>query len=384
LLFANIQEKYMATINALNSTSFAAMNAEEKKIWSLNFWKEVRNQSFLTGFLGADQNAVVQRVSELKATEKGTKAIIHLIPNASLGGVAGDNTLRGNEDTVTAHSMEIQYDQYAIAMANKGRMDDQKSVFDFRTVAKDQLAYGMAKLVDELAFQTMAGIPYTLNVDGSPRTTGQVSQLAFAADVSAPTANRWLRYNPNTDKLEAGDTATMTSDNKMTYRALVRAKAYAVSKRIKGLTMNGKETYHVFVDPITMSNLKLDPDFLANVRAAAASLGNNSELFKGGIPTVDGLVIHESMYVPNTLGAASGSKWGSDGKLDGARCLVVGAQALAFADINTPEWEEQTEDYNRKFGISISKIFGFKKPKFMSSYSGTVEDVGVIAFDVAL
>ena len=374
----------MPAINALNSTSFAAMNAEEKKIWSLNFWKEVRNQSFLTGFLGADQNAVVQRVSELKATEKGTKAIIHLIPNASLGGVAGDNTLRGNEDTVTAHSMEIQYDQYAIALANKGRMDDQKSVFDFRTVAKDQLAYGMAKLVDELAFQTMAGIAYTKNIDGSNRTAGQVDQLAFAADVAAPSAQRHVRYNPTTDKLEAGNTATMTADNKMTYRALVRAKAYAVSKRIKGLTMNGKETYHVFVDPITMSNLKLDADFLANVRAAAASLGNNSELFKGGIPTVDGLVIHESMYVPNTLGAASGSKWGSGGTVDGARCLMVGAQALAFADINTPEWEEQTEDYNRKFGISISKIFGFKKPKFMSTYSGTVEDVGVIAFDVAL
>jgi N4-gp56 family major capsid protein len=375
----------MATINALNSTSFAAMNAEEKKIWSLNFWKEVRNQSFLTGFLGSDQNAVVQRVSELKATEKGTKAIIHLIPNASLGGVAGDNTLRGNEDTVTAHSMEIQYDQYAIAMANKGRMDDQKSVFDFRTVAKDQLAYGMAKLVDELAFQTLAGIAYTKNIDGSNRTLGQVDQLAFAADVTAPSAQRHLRYDVSTDKLEVGNTATMdATKHKMTYRALVRAKAFAVSKRIRGITMGGKETYHVFVDPITMSNLKLDADFLANVRAAAASLGNNSELFKGGIPTVDGLVIHESMYVPNTLGAASGSKWGATGTVDGARCLILGAQALAFADINTPEWEEQTEDYNRKFGISISKIFGFKKPKFMSTYSGTVEDVGALAFDVAI
>jgi N4-gp56 family major capsid protein len=374
----------MATVNDLNSTSFAAMQQEEKKLWSLNFWKEVRNQSFLTGFLGSDQNAVIQRISELKSTEKGTKAIIHLIQNASLGGVAGDNTLRGNEDTVTASSMEVQYDQYAMAIANKGRMDDQKSIFDFRTIAKDQLAYGMAKLVDELAFLTLGGISYSKNIDGSDRKTGQVDKLAFAADVTAPSDNRWVRYNAPKDTLEKGDTKTMTSDDKMTYRGLVRAKAFAVSKRVKGIMANGKETYHVFVDPITMSNLKLDPDFLANVRAAAASLGNNSELFKGGIPTVDGLVIHESMYVPTTLGADKGKKWGSDGNLDGARCLILGAQALAFADINTPEWEEQTEDYNRKFGISISKIFGFKKPKFMSSYSGTVEDVGVIAFDVAL
>jgi hypothetical protein len=82
-----------------------------------------------------------------------------------------------------------------------------------------------------------------------------------------------------------------------------------------------------------------------------------------------------------------GKKWGAHGaNIDGERILLVGAQALAYADMGMPNWDEQVWDYDNQVGISIGKIMGFKKPVFRTIYeSGTPnEDFGIITCDVAV
>jgi hypothetical protein len=88
--------------------------------------------------------------------------------------------------------------------------------------------------------------------------------------------------------------------------------------------------------------------------------------------------------VYNTAGAASGSKWGSGGLIDGCQILFCGAQALGMADIGNPEWVEKGFDYENQQGISVAKMLGFLKPKFNSIYaSNTTQDFGVISCYVA-
>ena len=144
--------------------------------------------------------------------------------------------------------------------------------------------------------------------------------------------------------------------------------------------------------PNAMAKLKLDSDFLANIRNAGVR-GNANPLFSGSVVTVDGLVFHENIHVYNTLGATGGAapqsgfagyKWGAAADVDGSRILMCGAQALAFADIGGPNWEEDDFDYHNQPGISLGKILGFLKPVFSSFQDGTDEDFGVIAIDVAI
>ena len=108
---------------------------------------------------------------------------------------------------------------------------------------------------------------------------------------------------------------------------------------------------------------------------------------------VDGVMVHEYRHVFNTAGAASGTssnagdagyKWGADATVDGARALFCGAQALAMADIGDPTVTEDIFDYGNQNGISIGKIFGFRKPKYNSAPDYAVSnDFGVIALDTA-
>jgi hypothetical protein len=132
-----------------------------------------------------------------------------------------------------------------------------------------------------------------------------------------------------------------------------------------------------------MARLKLDSDFLANVRNAGVR-GDSNTLFAGNGQSiiVDGVVVHEYRHVFNTLGTAS--KWGGGSPTDGQAAIFAGAQALGMADIGDGEWVEKEFDYDNAVGIAIGKIFGFKKPRFNSNLTQTVEDFGLIRVNTAI
>ena len=376
-------------------TNFAALTSEQLTAWSRDFWRVARNMSFVNQFAGTGSNAMVQRVTELTKSEKGTRAVITLLADMTGDGVTGDYGLEGNEEALRSFDTTIELDQLRFANRIAGRLADQKSVVNFRETSRDALAYAMADRMDQLAFLTLAGVSYTTKTNGALRsvlTTGQnLGDLAYASDVSAPTSDRHLRVS-GTD-LVAGDTTLLTASDKISYKSLVSLKAFAKDNYIRGVRGAGNdETFHLFVTPQQMATLKLDSDFLANVRNAGVRGGANP-LFAGSSSVmVDGIMVHEFRHVFNTSGAtagtsanagAAGYKWGADADVNGARALFCGAQALAMADIGLPEIVEDTFDYGNQSGISIGKIFGLRKPKYNSDVSGSVQDFGVIALDTA-
>jgi len=377
-------------------TNFGTLTGDQLQMWSRDFWRVARNQSFVNQFAGSGSNAMVQRVTELTKNQKGTKANITLLADMTGDGITGDNTLEGNEEALRAYDITIELDQLRFANRIAGRMTDQKTVVNFREQSRDALAYAMADRCDQLAFLSMSGVAYTHKNNGGLRavsgTAGhELVDLEFASDVSAPTSDRHLRINGA--NLSAGDTTAVTNSDVLGYKHIVNLKAFAKDNYIRGIRGAGnQETFHMFVTPQQMANLKLDSDFIANVRNAGVRGASNS-LFAGTSSLmVDGVMIHEFRHVFNTSGAttgtssnagAAGYKWGADADVIGGRALFCGAQALALADIGLPEMVEDTFDYGNQSGISVGKIFGLRKPKYNSDISGSVQDFGIVALDTA-
>ena len=377
------------------NTNFSALTSEQLTIWSRDFWRVARNMSFINQFAGSGPNSMVQEISELTQSEKGARAVLTLLADMTGDGIVGDNTLEGNEEALRSFDIVVQLDQLRFANRLSGRLADQKSVVNFREHSRDALAYAMADRIDQLAFLSLAGIAYTNKNNGALRpvlTSGQnLGDLTFNSDVTAPTSNRHKRINGN--DLAAGSVTSITASDTLKYRHIVDLKAFAKDQYIRGMRGAGnEEMYHFFVSPQVMADLKLDSDFLSNVRSAGIR-GPNNELFAGSSSLmVDGVMVHEFRHVFNTSGASSGSsseagsagyKGGSGAKDDYASCLFCGAQSLAMADIGLPEIVEDTFDYGNQNGISIGKIFGLKKPKYNSDVTGQAEDFGVIRLDVA-
>ena len=359
-------------------TNFGTLTGDQLQAWSRDFWKVARNQSFINQFAGSGSNAMVQRVTELTKNQKGTKANITLLADMSGDGITGDNTLEGNEEALRAYDISIELDQLRFANRIAGRLTDQKTVVNFREQSRDALAYAIADRCDQLAFLTLSGVAYTSKNNGGTRAVSgsaghELVDLEFASDVSAPTGDRHRRWDA-TSGLVAGDTTAVAAADKIGYSTIVNLKAYAKDNYIRGIRGAGnQETFHMFVTPQQMADLKLDSDFLANVRNAGVR-GSANGLFSGTSSLmVDGVMIHEFRHVFNTSGAttgtssnagAAGYKWGADADVVGGRALFCGAQALAIADIGLPEMVEDTFDYGNQSGISVGKIFGLRKPKY--------------------
>jgi N4-gp56 family major capsid protein len=360
-------------------TNFAALTDEQKTVWAKDVWMAARNQMFLNRFLGDGPDAMIQRITELKKTEKGARAVITLVADLEGDGVAGDRTLEGNEEALKSYDQVIQIDQLRHANRGEGRMADQKSVVNFRESSKNVLAYWLADRLDQMGFLTLSGVAYTKKNDDTNRTGSDLPYLEFAADVTTPSSNRYLVWDGgNKDFTTNSANSSLAAADTPTWEMLIELKAYAQDNYIKPIRGEmGMELYNLFMTPKGVAALKKDTNFI-NAWKDARERGPNNPLFKGAdVIYVDGLAIHTYRHVYHS------NTWGG-GSVAGQRMLLCGSQALGMADIGEGEWVEKYFDYDNQPGISLGKIVGMKKPVFRSAVTGTNEDFGVIAVDTAV
>jgi N4-gp56 family major capsid protein len=368
-------------------TNFGLLTDEQKTIWSMDLWKQARNYSFVNQFLGKDSNSLIQHITELKKSEKGARAVITLLADLEGDGIAGDRTLEGNEEAMKSYDQVIRLDQLRHANRHEGRMADQKSIVEFRNNSRDVLAYWLADRIDQIAFLTLAGLAYSNpnSAIGTTRVGSDLTSLEYAADVVAPSAKRVTRWDATNGLVTSGAvTSDVIAGDTPTWQMFVDLKAYAKDNYIRGVKeKGGEETYHAFLSPSAMAKLKMEENYLLNVRHAQPRSDSNP-LYTSSTVKIDGSYLHEFRHVPNNRLTASGSQWGSGSDVEGCQVLFCGAQALGMADIGAPEWVEKGFDYENQQGISTGKICGFLKPQFTTQYSGgTVEDHGVISCYVA-
>lgn len=373
------------------TTNFNRLVDEQLTWWKKETWKQARDMMFTNRFLGTGPNSMIQRITELTKSEKGARAVITLVADLEGDGKAGDRQLEGNEEEIKAYDQVIRIDQLRHANIHEGRMTDQKSVVRFRENSRDVLAHWLADRYDQQAFLALSGVSFEFKTNGALRTGSELPLLEYAADVTAPSPNRHIRWDGTNKQLEAGDTSAVAPGDLPSWAMLVEAKAHAKDNFIQPISgEDGTELYHVFMTPTGFAKLKQDDDFIRAWRHAMPRSTSNP-IFKGltsGI-MVDGFMLWEYRHVYNTKGAASPNKWGAAGDVDGQRILICGRQALGMADIGDPYWVEKGFDYENRQGVSVGKMAGMLKPKFKGKVQGgdqspTEEDFGVLVLDTAL
>jgi N4-gp56 family major capsid protein len=363
------------------TTDFGALSTARKKVWAAEIWVAGRDANFWmsNGFVGSGMNNVIQRITELTRTERGDECIMQLVADLALDGIAGDNILSGNEEAMFNDTVSIHIDQLRHGVRSKGAMAEQRTVIRFRGTAREKLAFWLANKIDEMMFLTGSGVLFSLNTDGSTRSsTSQLTQLAFAGDVVAPSSGRLKYANAATS------TASLQATDTLAWHMIVSTQAYAKRKRMKPIRSGGREWYALLMSTEQCRDLKNDPTY-QTIASRAAPRGNDNPLFRNALAVVDGVVLYEHNKVGTTLGLGSGSKWGAAGTVDGSQALFLGAQAMGFATINDVEYEEADQnDYHNRPGIAVGRIMGMIKPQFTSlTDSNTKQDFGIISLYTA-
>ncbi|TXH54897.1 MAG: N4-gp56 family major capsid protein [Desulfurellales bacterium] len=364
----------------MSVTDFGALTAAQKKVWSTKLWMQYRAESFWqsNGFVGTNMNTPIHRVDELTKTSKGLECVMQLVNDLENDGTVGDNDLTNQEEAMVNGAQVIKIDLLAHAVKSKGQMSEQATVIRFREQAKDKLAFWLPDKIDELMFLTVSGRAYTKKTDLSTRAASQLPQLAFASDVSAPTANR-IKYAGS-----ATSEATLTTSDKLSWNLCVAVKTYAHRKGLRPIRQGGKEYYCMVISPEQRRDLVTDSDYKTIV-ANGAERGSSNPLFKNAMVVVDGLILYDHRKVITTQGLSSGvDKWGSGNTVEGAQAQLLGAGALGFTTLGGGEWlEGDINDYGRKPSIGYQQMFGLLKPVYKPTKSASAEDYGTIAVKTA-
>jgi hypothetical protein len=373
-------------------TNFAALTEQQKTVWARETWSQARLNAAFTQFTGDNQFSMVQRIKTLTKDERGTRAIITLVPDDLYGFVVGDRQLEGNETALNSYTQEIQLDLLRKAHSSEGRLAEQETIVNFRETARDTLSYALSNALDQLFFLTLSGVDYSVLNSGGNRPLGdELKYLRFNADVVPPSPKHVFRWQRNTSGdlssgtlVEGGASNAVVATDTPTWDLLVKLKTQAHLKHIKPLARaGGSRTYNVFLSPLAMEKLKLDPKYWEAVKGARARSASNP-LFTGEEVEVDGLRLFVFDNVVNTYNAPTGSKYGAAGDIDGCQILLCGAQSLAYVEIGSTGWEEKKFDYSNRLGVSLSRMIGFLKPQFRNQYTGnTLEDHGVLSVYVA-
>ena len=369
----------------MSATDFYAQQPYNKDAWGQKAYDEFKDLFFFTGMLGQGESAIVEHITDLSKNNKGESgAWLHSIADIHGGGVFGDNTLEGRFRSLDASFIKVNFSQLRNGVVTKGRLSEQKSVIDTRKVFRKKMARWLAETLEEQAILTMSGLSYSLNLDGSARSVpaGQDAwtALEYAADVSAPTANRHVRWDA-TNGFEAGATASVDTADVVKYEMLPDLAALASTRNLTPLRIGGEEIFVWLVHEDAFAALWKDANFRTAV-VGAGQRGSEHPIFKGrGYLTLNGILIKPYKRVFTNKNAAV--KWGG-GAVEGSRSLLLGAQALAMADLGPVGWEEEFYDLKNRWALGVDKMAGFLKPKFLDSYTNTVEDFGVIAVDHAL
>jgi N4-gp56 family major capsid protein len=375
------------------ATNFnVGLNVQQINYFEKKIVKRMRVESLADQLASEGGDAAIHRVTDLKNTTWGYKAIMTMVPDDTSFGVVGDNRLQDHEAGITAYDLEITFDQFRKAFKNEGVMADRSVWFKFAQQASDQLAFWAKDTKDRLMMNTLAGVGYEYEVDGSLRSnTCEWKNNRFAGDVTAPSANRHLRWDVNGGtKQLIGDASTddVADTDLPSWNMFLDMRAELPLMRVKpirGKWGNGQDLYIAIVHPRTLNVLKKDSDFIANLRYSMPR-GKDNPVFRGAETyMIDGILLISHRYAYNTLGAASGSKWGSGGLVNGARTLFLGAQALGMVEIGGPKWVTRTDDFENQIAISMAYKFGFRKTVWPDQWAANAEeDFGVVCVDHAI
>jgi N4-gp56 family major capsid protein len=356
------------------------IDALRQELWAKELLDDViKDVGNIMRFMGPDANNIVQVSRELQ-NSKGDAETFGLVARLDGDGVAGDDELEGNEESMLSYSEQVAIDQIRNAVRLKGKLDNQKVVYDQIAKAKDVLRIWMKEFIARQIFLKLGGVTNTTLTDTNGVTIGTRATWSntpdFIPDADTAYTGTRSRY------LNAGgvSAASMTTSHTMTLDVVVDAvtKAKLANPKIQPITGEGEDFYVMYLHPLCARDIRKSSDWKTAVENAKARSDNNP-VFRGALGFWANCLLLENEFVPwldvsvagnSFRGAATGTNYA----VDTAANLLCGRQAVLMAEASGAEGLVlQDFDYKNKEGVASSFIGGLQKAMFNSLEFGVIQ-----------
>lgn len=317
------------------STTYSTVSNQIPSLWSTQLFAQAENRTFWKKFEGAEGSGMpIIRKDDL-TKEAGDNVKMDMVLALTGAGVTGDtNALTGNEEALKFRQLSVSVSDLAHAV----RWTEKTEVLinhDMRRTALNQLQKWLAGKLDDQIWTELTGGGTTFPTNGL-WYAGTATSTATIADTDAG------------GRLKLSD----ISD--------IKAYAQATNKIEPMMTQDGNEYYGLVLHPWTLLSLKKDTAYQQAQRDAQVR-GDNNPLFTGAAGFWDGVILYSSNRIPTAANATP---------VTYSKNVFFGAQALARAWAQYPDWREEFFDYGRSAGVATTMIVGNKLAVFDLSAAG--------------
>jgi N4-gp56 family major capsid protein len=329
-------------------TEIGTSHALRVQVWDEKLYRDSVKESYFqqNGFIGNGPEYLVHRKSELTKGQ-GDKMTFGIRYRLTGDGVVDDEILEGNEEDLATANFDVELHQYRHAVKDKGALHRQRASFNMdgeaRTAIKDWGTEKIDKLFFDAIFAARSKVFY--RTAASPSISAGTEATAKAALTAA---NGKLTL----DMITAIRRWAKTGGN----------RAYVPIRPVK---IGGKKYYVLLISEDSAYDLETSSDWKTAQQYARERSGDNP-LFQGALGVWSGVIIHSHENVPTAddAGASSNVHW--------SKAVLLGAQALCYAEGKRPELIEESKDYKNKHCYAWDIMMGTEMPIFDSKEYGSI------------
>lgn len=421
----------------MSQTTVPAGNAIARKLYSVALFAQTQKQpGFVKNLTGAAPKAgdaesklkgqtspdmPIVRVTDLSKTAGD---VISVDAFNVIGGkpLMGDTNAEGRGESLSSSSMDVSIDLMTKGLDVGGKMAQQRTVHDLRSIGMAQLVSYFARVQDQLALTHLSG------ARGFQTGNDWIVPLAADSDfasicinsVKAPTYNR--HYVANGSTLDQGG-VNATDGTMATTDVLKLAHIDALRQIIDEMDFPlqpvriaddpaaaDEPMYVLYVSPKQWSSLLTETSGIRSFQQNAwnrASYGSKHPLFKGEVGMWNGILVKKMnrairfnegdayRYITSANAATATETAGTvnfsgSGVLD--RAILLGGQALASVYGRNKSsdyyfsWYERPYNFERNLEIAGDAMGGYAKLRFNYDVNGTPTptDNGVLVLDTAV
>jgi N4-gp56 family major capsid protein len=401
----------------MGQTVIPAGSALARKVYSVAAFAAMQRQpSFARNLIGAapqqsdaerklrgqtTADFPIVRVTDLAKTA-GDKVSIDLYNIIGGKPTMGDRKLAGRMAQLSFSSMDVSINQVRHGVDPGGRMTQQRTLHNLRSVGMANLTGWWNRLQDQLVlthasgargFQT--GSDWVVPLESDPEFNDIVVNT-----VLPPSPNRRFFCNNATSaaNIDSADLLKLSDIDRI--RATIDDMPFPPQpiKLPNDPAADEEPLYALYVSSRVWNQLLTNTDaqnwrtFLAN--AYERGKFTNHPLFMGTTGMWNGIVIKKMRRAVRFPTGSTVREFQADGvtinnvttAVDVDRCLLFGAQALALVYGKNQSsdyymsWNEEITDHGNTVEISLAAMMGMAKVKF-TDFDGVLTDHGVITID---
>ncbi len=316
-------------------TTVSTSDGLTQKIWEEELFRDFIKEAYFSKFMGKSSNSMVH-VKEDLVKRKGDDITFGIRMRLTGTGVISGQTLEGNEEKLTTYHTHVTLERYRNAVRDAGALDRQRPVYDMDQESRDAIKDWGSEKIDQLCFDAILSSPTKIFYGGDATSTSDIATDDLITPALISKVKTWA--------LTGG------------------ARTYVP---LRGIPFGGKKHLILLVHPDVIYDLSQDAQWSQAAREALPR-GTDNPIFSGASYLWDDVIIHshENISIVTT--------WGAGANVPGAKCVLMGAQALAWAWGERPSLVSEEFDYQEEHGFAWRVTCGVAKPVFNSKDYGSI------------